>query len=61
MTRKGDAIFKENLTGSLKNDIMNVINFHASSHKSQNLDFAEVLLPKAGNVLNEKVQTTYFS
>ena len=58
---EGWCNFKENLTGSLKNGIMNLINFHASSRKSQNLDFAEILLPKVENVLNEKVQTSYFS
>ena len=35
MTLKGDAIFKEKLTGGLKNDIRNLINFHASSRKSE--------------------------
>ena len=36
MTLKDDAIFKEKLTGGLKNDIRNLINFHASSRKSEN-------------------------
>ena len=35
MTLKGDAIFKEKLTGDLKNDIRNLINFHESSSKSE--------------------------
>ena len=34
MTLKGDAIFKENLTGALKNDVRNLINFYASGQKS---------------------------
>ena len=33
MTMKCDAIFKEKLTGGLKNDIGNLVNFHASSRK----------------------------
>ena len=31
MTLKGDALFKEKVTGGLKNDISNLVNFHASS------------------------------
>ena len=31
MTLKGDAIFKENLTGGSKNYLGNLVNFHASS------------------------------
>ena len=52
MTLKGDAIFKETLTGGLKNDISNLINFHASSRKSE--DFDGLVLPKAYKVLDEK-------
>ena len=61
MTLKGDAIFKEKLTGGLKNDIGNLVNFHASSRKSQNLHFNRLLLSKAYNVLDEKVQKSYVS
>ena len=49
MTLKGDAIFKEKLTDGLKNEIRdlinfhasscNLINFHASNCKSENLQF----------------------
>ena len=39
MTMKGDAIFKEKLTGGLKNDTRNLVNFYASSEKSGNLHF----------------------
>ena len=35
MTLKGDAIFKEKLTGGLKNVIRNLVKFHASSRKSK--------------------------
>ena len=37
ITRKDDAIFKEKSAGGLKNDIRNLVNFHASSHKSENV------------------------
>ena len=56
MTLKGDAKFKGKLTCGLKNDIRNLVNFHASSRKSENLHFDGLLLSKAYKVLNEKVQ-----
>ena len=34
MNLKDDAIFKEKLTGGLKYDVRNLVNFHASSCKS---------------------------
>ena len=46
MTLKGHAIFKEKLTGGLRNDIRNLVNFHASSRKSENLHFEGSLFPK---------------
>ena len=46
MTLEGDAIFKEKLTGGLKNDIKNLINFHANRRKSENLYFHRVVLSK---------------
>ena len=61
MTLKGDAIFKEKLTGGLKNDIRNLVNFHASSRKSENLHFDGLVLSKAYKVLVEKVQKSYAS
>ena len=61
MTLKGDAIFKEKVTGGLKNDIRNLINFHASSCKSENLHFDGLFLSKAYKVLDEKVQKSYVS
>ena len=54
MTLTGDAIFKEKLTDGLKNDIRNLVNFHASSHKSENLHFDWL-------VIDEKVQKSYVS
>ena len=61
MTLKGDAIFKEKLTGGLKNDIRNLVNFHASSRKPENLHFDGHILSKAYKVLGEKVQRSYVS
>ena len=61
MTLKGDANFKGKLTRGLKNDIKNLVNFHASSRKSENLHFNGLLLSKAYNVLDEKVQKIYVS
>ena len=60
MTLKGDATFKEKLTGALKNDIWNLVNFHMSSRKSENLHFNGLVLPKAHKFL-EKVQKSYVS
>ena len=39
MTMKVDAIFKEKVTGGLKNDTRNLPNFHVSSRKSENVHF----------------------
>ena len=61
MTLKGNVIFKEKLTGGLKNDIRNSVNFHASSHKPENLHFEGLVLSKAYKVLDEKVQKSYVS
>ena len=61
MTMKGDAIFKKQLTGGLKNDIRNLVNFHASSRKSENFHFDGLVLFKAQKVLGEKVQNSYVS
>ena len=47
MTLKGDADFIGKLTCGLKNDIMNLANFHASRRKPENLHFDRILLSKA--------------
>ena len=44
MTLKGNAKFKGKLTRGLKNDIKNLVNFLASSRKSENLHFVVLLL-----------------
>ena len=61
MILKSDAIFKSKLTGDLKNDIRNLINFLTSSRKSENLPFDGPVLSKAYKVLDEKVQNNYVS
>ena len=53
MTLMGYEIFKEKLTGGLNNDIRNLINFHASSCKPQNVHFDGLVLSKAYKVLDE--------
>ena len=51
MTLKGMQCFKEKINkktkknGGLKNDIKNLVNFHASSRKRENLHFISLLLP----------------
>ena len=59
MTLEGDSIYKEKLTDGLKNDIRNLVNFHMSSHKPENLHFDGLVLSKAYNVLDERVQKSY--
>ena len=44
MTVKSDAKFEEILTFGSKNDISNLVNFNASSGKSDNLHFDVLLL-----------------
>ena len=61
MTLKGDVKFKGKLTRGLKNDIKNMVNFHASSRRSENLHFDGFLLSKVYKVLDEKVQKSYVS
>ena len=61
MALKGDAIFKEKVTGGLKNEIRNLVNFYASSHKTENVHFDGLVLSKAYKVLDEKVKKSYVS
>ena len=61
MTLKNDAKCKGKLTCGLKNDIRKLVNFHASSLKSENLHFDQILLPKAYKDLDEKIQKSYIS
>ena len=50
MTLKSDTKFEEKLTCNLENDMGNLVNFHQSTWKSQNLDFDGILLSKLENV-----------
>ena len=61
MTLNGDAIFKEKLTGALKNDIRNLVNFYGNSWKSENLHFDGLLLSIAYKVSAKNVEKSYFS
>ena len=61
MTLKSDVIFKEKLADGLKNDIKNLVNFHASNCKSENLHFDWLVLFVAYKAVDEKVQTDYVS
>ena len=47
---KGDINFEGKLTFCLKNDMSNLVNFNASSGKSENLHFDGLLLSKVCNV-----------
>ena len=53
MTQKCDTKFKRKLTCGLK---INLVNFYASSRKSENLHFDGLLLSKAYKYLDEKVK-----
>ena len=61
MTLKADAKFKGKLTRGLKNDLGNLVNFHASSRKCENLHFDGLLLPKTHRNLDKKEQKSYVS
>ena len=50
MTLKSDAKFEEKLTLGSKNDMRNLVNFNASSGKSENLHFDVLLLSIAYKV-----------
>ena len=56
MTLKSDAKFKGRLTRGLKNEIRNLVIFHSSSRKSENLHFNGLILSKAYKVLDDEVQ-----
>ena len=44
-----------------ENDISNLVNFNASSQKSESLHFDGLLLSKAYKYLDEKVQKSYIN
>ena len=59
MTLKGYVEFKGKLTCGLKNNIMNLVNFHAHSQKSKNLHFDGLLLSKAHKNVDENTEELY--
>ena len=61
MTLQADVKFKGKLALGFKNDKRNLVNFHASSWKSDNLHFDGFLLFKAYKVLDEKIKDSYVS
>ena len=61
MTLKSDAIFKEKPTGCLKNDTTNLVSFHASFWKSENVHCHGLLLPMVNKLSTKKVQMSYLS
>ena len=61
MTLKSVTKFKGKLTCGLKNGIRNLVNFHSSSRKSENLHFDQILLSETYKGLDEKVQKSYVS
>ena len=59
MTLKGHAKLKRKLTRVLKNDIRNLVNYHARSQKFEDLYFDGLLLSKINKVLDEIGQKTH--
>ena len=61
MTLKDDAKFEEKVTLGSKNNMRNLVNFTASSGKSEILRFGALLLSIAYKVSDKKVQKNYLS
>ena len=61
MKLKSDVKFEEKLTLISKNDMRNLVNFNASSGKSDNLHFDMLLSPRVYYVWAKKVQRSYVS
>ena len=56
---KSDAKFEEKLTLGFNNDMSNLVNFNASSSKSENLHFDVLLLSKVYCVWTKKTRGIY--
>ena len=50
MRLESDVKFEEKLTCGLENNMGNLVNFHQSTWKSQNLDLDGILLSKVENI-----------
>ena len=61
MTLESDAKFEEKLALGFKNDMTNLVNFNASSGKSENLHFDVLLLSIAYKVSAKRVRKSYLS
>ena len=61
MTVESDAKFEEKLALGFKNDMTNLVNFNASSGKSENLHFDVLLLSSIYKVSATKAQKSYLS
>ena len=61
MTLRSDAKFEDKLTLGSKSDMRNLLNFNASSGKSENLHFDMLVLSIAYKVLAKNVQKNYLS
>ena len=61
MTMKSDEKFEEKLVLGSKNSMTNLVNFNASSDKSENLHLDVLLLSIAYKVSAKKVQKSYLS
>ena len=61
MTLESGAKIEEKLSHGFKNDMKNLLNFNASSGKSENLHFDVLLLSIAYKVSAKKVQKSYLS
>ena len=61
MTLESGAKIEEKLAHGFKNDMTNLLNFNASSGKSENLHFDVLLLSIAYKVSAKKVKKNYIS
>ena len=61
MTMKSDEKFEEKLVLGSKNSMTNLVNFNASSDKSENLHLDVLVLSIAYKVSAKKVQKSYLS
>ena len=61
MKLKSDAKFEEKLILDSKNDMRNLVDFNASSGKSENLHFDVLLLSKVYYIWPKKIQSCYVS
>ena len=61
MALESDAKFEEKLALVFQNYMTNLVNFNASSGKSENLHFDVLLLSMAYQISVKKVQKSYLS